>query len=80
MTRPELHALVDIVIDAREKHNREIKLEIFDNIHFWDHSSVDLVWIDSWDYPTFSDFTQAVKEYIKTLENEMVYRTAHSGD
>ena len=70
MTRPELHALVDIVMDAREKHNREIKLEIFDNIHFWDHSKRDTGWINSMDYPTFSDFTQAVKEYIKTLENK----------
>lgn len=67
MTREELHELVDIVMDAREKLNREIKLEILDNIYFWDHSSINLKWINSSDYPTFSDFTQAVKGYIKSL-------------
>lgn len=67
MAREELHELVDIVMDAREKLNREIKLEILDNIYFWDHSSINLKWINSHDYPTFSDFTQAVKDYIKSL-------------
>jgi len=62
MTRPELHALVDIVMDAREI-GIEINIDIRSVIEVWGMH----MYISS-DYPTFSDFTQAVKEYIKTLE------------
>jgi len=60
MTRPELHALVDIVMDARER-GFSFCIENEDDYTLVNH-------LASYDYPTFSDFTQAVKEYIKTLE------------
>lgn len=67
MTRPELHALVDIVMDARGTikitdvtHRGNIEIDIKVIIYF----NI----LNSSDYPTFSDFTKAVQEYIKTLE------------
>lgn len=66
MTRPELHALVDIVMDAREKgHNLHLKISGEANVYLSEH-------FDLWSslYPTFSDFTKAVQEYIKTLETK----------
>lgn len=73
MTRPELHALVDIVMDARERmSNENFRLNIltdrivfmrFDKYHILDYCIID------YNYPRFSDFTKAVQEYIKTLEN-----------
>lgn len=65
MTREELHELVDIVMDAREKTEVELVLRIAENIsliHYSKHH-----YDDSLNYPTFSDFTQAVKDYIKSL-------------
>lgn len=73
MTRPELHALVDIVMDARERTKKDLKIEFDRNAKLWHFGSVRegvLKALFSYDYPTFSDFTQAVKEYIKTLENK----------
>ena len=67
MTRPELHALVDIVMDARERTDRDLELVICKYAFFIDNCDADF-FLRSHDYPTFSDFTQAVKEYIKTLE------------
>jgi len=68
MTRPELHALVDIVMDAREKYpNYEFYLHVEYNIQFY---HVNYKYLSDYNYPTFSDFTQAVKEYIKTLETK----------
>ena len=65
MTRHELHTLVDIVMDARESYNKVLTITtlayggvlvgLFNDV-FCSH-----------DYPTFSDFTQAVKDYIKSL-------------
>lgn len=67
MTRKELHELVDIVMDAADRGN---------------HIRISTHWVDVWvyhkgcsseldiwsnDYPTFSDFTQAVKDYIESL-------------
>jgi len=66
MTRPELHALADIVMDAREKHGNSIQLVIGRSIEFYHIGKKYIVN----NYKTFSDFTQAVKEYIKTLENK----------
>lgn len=65
MTRQELHALVDIVMDAREKGIFIKGLEI--RHHYVRFNKINDT-IDSWNYPTFSDFTKAVQEYIKTLE------------
>lgn len=65
MTREELHELVEIVMDARESYNKVLTITtltyggvivgLFNDV-FCSH-----------DYPTFSDFTQAVKDYIKSL-------------
>ena len=68
MTRPELHALVDIVMDARDKGKPLAFLNFNDDINIYDMDSISN--FDEWlsDYPHFSDFTKAVKEYIKTLE------------
>ena len=69
MTRHELHALVDIVMDARgtikitdvtHRGNIEIDIKVIICFNIFNLS----------DYPTFSDFTQAVQEYIKTLETK----------
>ena len=70
MTRPELHALVDIVMDARERTGEDLQICIKKNLDFWHHGTDCMVIINLWqqNYPTFSDFTQAVKGYIKTLE------------
>lgn len=67
MTRPELHALVDIVMDARGKFiNRELFMDIMGfYVMFYDYG---IFHISSKDYPTFPDFTKAIQEYIKTLE------------
>lgn len=66
MTRPELHALVDIVMDAKEKYPKhEIYLHIEYNCLFY---HVNYKYLSNYNFETFSDFTQAVKEYIKTLE------------
>jgi hypothetical protein len=67
MTRPELHALVDIVMDARERMN-DLEIQIDDEVTLIDWQPLGMVHMYSSHYPTFSDFTQAVKEYIKTLE------------
>lgn len=66
MTRPELHALVDIVMDARERANKVLTITTlaYGGILVGLYTDV----FCSHDYPTFSDFTQAVNEYIKTLE------------
>jgi len=65
MTLPELHALVDIVMDARERTGAELVLRIGDGISLFHHS--EYYWDNSFNYPTFSDFTKAVQEYIKSL-------------
>lgn len=68
MTRADLHALVDIVMDAREKTGFDLELQIDKYCYFINcNTSFDL---NSRYYPTFSDFTQAVKEYVKTLETK----------
>jgi len=74
MTRPELHALVDIVMDARERtisHRNTFTL-VFNarGINFYDFNQENTIDIYRDEFDTFSDFTQAVKEYIKTLENK----------
>lgn len=66
MTREELHELVDIVMDAREK-GHSLRLEIGADIYFW-HIKGEYYFDVDYKYPTFSDFTQAVKDYIKSLE------------
>lgn len=66
MTRPELHELVDVVIDAREK-GHPLKLEIGNDVYFW-HMRKKYYYDVNFRYKTFSDFTQAVKDYIKSLE------------
>ena len=69
MTRPELHALVDIVMDARERAGENLMLEIKNLVYFLHtYGGSRTKFLVSANYPTFSDFTQAVKEYIKTLE------------
>ena len=70
MTRPELHALVDIVMDARDKGIALPFINFYEDVNIYYNSSI--CEFDIWlsDYPAFSDFTQAVKEYIKTLENK----------
>jgi len=62
MTRPELHELVDIVMDARERTGEDLRIVVRS-----DYVGVFGLFrsIFSPNYPTFSDFTQAVKEYIK---------------
>ena len=65
MTRPELHALADIVMDAREI-GININLFIMDAVYVFIGDNEFL----STKFETFSDFTQAVKEYIKTLNNQ----------
>ena len=69
MTRPELHALVDIVMDARDK-GIELEIRISENIIFidWKFPNPHHIYLSLFD--TFPDFTQAVKEYIKTLETK----------
>ena len=74
MTRPELHALVDIVMDARERtisHRNTFTL-VFNarGINFYDFNQENTIDIYRDEFDTFSDFTQAVKEYIKTLETK----------
>lgn len=69
MTREELHELVDIVMDAREKGilNEYYGLSIsYNGINFYNYGS-DIIDIYAHNYPTLSDFTQAVKDYIKSL-------------
>jgi len=68
MTRPELHELVDIVMDAREKGIPLNILGIFINPNIYNSENIPEfdIWLS--EFETFSDFTQAVKEYIKTLE------------
>lgn len=65
MTSPELHALVDIVMDARER-GTEIEMGGNMTVDFPNQEHI----FQNYQYPTFSDFTQAVKEYIKTLETK----------
>lgn len=66
MTRPEIHALVDIVMDARERLPRKkLWIDINTNVLFYDMNEKS---ISSSDFRKFSDFTKAVQEYIKTLE------------
>lgn len=74
MTRPELHALADIVMDARERtisHRNTFTL-VFNarGINFYDFNQENTIDIYRDEFDTFSDFTQAVKEYIKTLETK----------
>lgn len=65
MTREELHELVDIVMDARKKTGFDLELQIDNYCYFINcNSSFDL---NSRNFKTFSDFTQAVKDYIKSL-------------
>lgn len=67
MTREELHELVDIVMDAREKGIPLGIINLVDDANIY-HIGAGLdfdIWLS--DYPTFSDFTQAVKGYIKSL-------------
>lgn len=70
MTRPELHALVDIVMDARERGIMIAFINFNDDVNIYDLKNVieSDMWLSGFD--TFSDFTQAVKEYIKTLETK----------
>lgn len=70
MTKEELHELVDVVIYAMEEGilNGYYGLSIsYNGINFYNYGS-DIIDIYAHDYPTFSDFTQAVKEYIQTLD------------
>jgi len=64
MTRTELHELVDIVMDARERTDRNMHLLFKKNLVFF---YTGYRYIHSEDYFKFSDFTQAVKEYIDGL-------------
>jgi len=66
MTRPELHALVDIVMDARDRTKQNIELYISDQIELWHNQLTVSIYLE--EIHTFSDFTKAVQEYIKTLE------------
>jgi len=70
MTRPELHALADIVMDAREKGIPLAFINFNEDVNIYDRDRIFEfeIWLS--DYPTFSDFTQAVNEYIKTLETK----------
>jgi hypothetical protein len=66
MTRQELHALVDIVMDARDRMPvKRLWITIDTDVSFYD---MDGRIFRSNLFDTFSDFTQAVKEYIKTLK------------
>lgn len=67
MTRTELHELLDIVMDARDRTDRDLEIQIGQNVTMINWDSLSLGSIHSSDYPTFSDFTQAVKEYIQSL-------------
>jgi len=67
MTRPELHALVDIVMDARERGIRLSFINFNNDFNIYDMDRIFSFDISSSDYPTFSDFTKAVQEYIETL-------------
>lgn len=67
MTREELHELVDIVMDAREK-GYDLEIQIDDEVTLVDWCNNYPHYIYSSGFNSFSDFTQAVKEYIKTLE------------
>lgn len=67
MTREELHELLDIVMDAREKTKRDLEIQIDDDFTFIDWSNGFPQYIYDTNYPTFSDFTQAVKDYIKSF-------------
>lgn len=79
MTREELHELVDIVMDARDKWRYE-DFGLFISSQETVKTKVNFVHLISPiyadnivkrfrcdDYHTFSDFTQAVKDYIKSL-------------
>lgn len=71
MTREELHELVDIVMDAREK-GFEMNLLIYGdtsdvNVYYINNVFDSILDIWASDYNDFSDFTQAVKDYIKNL-------------
>lgn len=70
MTRPELHALVDMVMDARDKGIMMAFINFYDDVNVYDLKNV--IESDMWssDFETFSDFTKAVEEYIKTLETK----------
>lgn len=68
MTREELHELVDIVMDARDRGNNNFQMDLSNFISIWHFFNSKYWFIKSDDYPTFSDFTQAVKDYIKSLE------------
>lgn len=65
MTREELHGLVDLVMDARAKYGSDIQLTIAYGIKFY-HIGYEDISLEH--YNQFSDFTQAVKDYINTLE------------
>ena len=74
MTRPELHELVDIVMDARERTKADLKIRISDGIdlfhyekYYYITSNNYYTFITSNNYYTFPDFIQAVKEYIEGL-------------
>lgn len=69
MTREELHELVDIVMDARER-GIKIDMTITDIISIGTDGEPYRFNSFKFMYPTFSDFTQAVKEYIKSLGDE----------
>ena len=70
MTRTELHELVDIVMDARER-GYDVGLIINDTYNFFHYTLPPTYHIvyDIFDnqYAESSDFTQAVKEYIHGL-------------
>lgn len=68
MTRTELHELVDIVMDARERTGINLTFSIDDHIRFTDWSSKNGLILYVSDCDSLSDFTQAVNKYIKTLE------------
>jgi len=67
MTREELHELVDIVMDARENTNRDLEIQIGQNVTIinWNFFRPHHLYSES--YCELSDFTQAVKDYIKSL-------------
>lgn len=68
MTREELHELVDIVMDVRAKSTQDLELKFGEDVALYHLNRFPLPEvIYSFDYPTFSDFTQSVKDYIKSL-------------
>jgi len=71
MTRPELHALVDIVMNARGTI-KITDVRNIGNICIGIKVVIRFNIFNSADYPTFSDFTKAVQEYIKHLKNEKI--------